>query len=71
MTGLWFNMAVSFGSSQLPSAVSRDIRSFVAFVRACLPSEFWRISSSEYEWSMDADVAEKAAHSSAEMASSV
>jgi Sec-independent protein translocase protein TatA len=56
-------MEVLFGSSQLPS-VLRDMRSFVAFVRACL-------SSSGYESSMDADEAEKATHSSAGIASSV
>ena len=53
MTGLRLIREVSFGS-QLAS-VSRDIRSFVAFVRACLSSVR----------SMDADEAEKAAHSSA------
>lgn len=63
MTGLRFITDVSLGLSQLPS-VSRDIRSFVAFVRACL-------SSSGNESSMDADEAEKAAHSSAGIASSL
>ena len=63
MTGLCSIREVSLGSSQLPS-VSRDIRSFVAFMRACL-------FSSGYESSIDVDEAEKAAHSSAGIAPSV